>query len=287
MSDRFIEKSFLVLLLISFLLHVGAGVLLYYYPEARQQPPREPVFIDLQQVPDLKQPEQPRQQETKRLSEQRVHVEREMVPRGLGARENSAPSIPRAVVRKPQSIQPPWQQETPRLSQRETPVAPGSSVSSLLKPRSQTSQQSQQPQFLPGNISLSKIENQIYKQYEKEIEDGKVMRLNTEDSMYGSFMKRVSSELERTYVLRKDENNQLVGVPNAVTMVILYFDKNGDPVLDKTIVVSSSGYKGLDDFVMDSIKRMGPLGKLPKQHKGDYLEVLMGFRFINMFRGMN
>ena len=48
MTDRYIEKSFLVLLFFSLLLHVGAGMLLYYLPAKAPQPPKEPVFIDLQ-----------------------------------------------------------------------------------------------------------------------------------------------------------------------------------------------------------------------------------------------
>ena len=40
MSERYIEKSFLYLLFLSLLLHVGVGALLYYLPEAKPTPPK-------------------------------------------------------------------------------------------------------------------------------------------------------------------------------------------------------------------------------------------------------
>ena len=45
MSDNSVEKSFLYLLVLSLLLHLGVGALLYYLPQTRPQP-KEPVFVD-------------------------------------------------------------------------------------------------------------------------------------------------------------------------------------------------------------------------------------------------
>ncbi|HEY4745435.1 MAG TPA: hypothetical protein VIH45_12295, partial [Desulfuromonadaceae bacterium] len=134
MSDRYIEKSFLWLLVVSLLLHVGVFTLLYYLPETKQPPPKEPVFVDLQNIPDLK-PLPPTQQEVKRFSEQRTRVERETAPRGESPRE-TAPVPPRPPAARPQPS--PQQRETGRAGPTETPLAPGSSISSLLRPQRQT-----------------------------------------------------------------------------------------------------------------------------------------------------
>src|SRR6185369_14946825 len=108
MSNRYIEKSFLYLLVVSLLIHVGVFAVLYYLPEAKQPPPKEPVFIDLQQMPELKPREEQRQQEVKRFSDQRMRVERETAPRGRDSRDMTPVAPP----------QPPARQQ-PRVPQRE------------------------------------------------------------------------------------------------------------------------------------------------------------------------
>ena len=90
MPDRFIEKSFLYLLCISLLLHLGVFAWFYYFPPVRPEAPKEPVFIDLQQMPELKQPPEQRQQETRRRSEQRTRVPTETAPRGDAPQELQA-----------------------------------------------------------------------------------------------------------------------------------------------------------------------------------------------------
>jgi len=102
MSDHYIEKSLLFLVVVSLLLHVGVFAALYYLPQFQKEPPNEPVFIDLQQMPQLKQPDKPRQQETKRRSDQRQRVPRETAPRGDAARE----SRPTVAPSRPQKEQP-------------------------------------------------------------------------------------------------------------------------------------------------------------------------------------
>src|SRR5512137_1810926 len=134
MSDRYIEKAFLFLLVLSLLLHVGVGVLLYYMPQ-KPKPTKEPVFIDLQQMPELKAQEPPRQQETPRKSEQRVRVPQETAPRGRDATDmGMTPPVTPQTRTSPQSPQP-RQREAAKAPSPETPVAPGSSASGLLKPR--------------------------------------------------------------------------------------------------------------------------------------------------------
>ena len=124
-------------------LHLGVAALLVYLPEPKAPPPKEPVFVDLQNIPELKRPPAA-QQETKRLSDQRVRVEREATPRGTDTRD-SAP--------KGSTAQAPSRARSSAPSSAEpgaAPLQPGSSVASLLKPKRQTAQQQSGKQLFPG-----------------------------------------------------------------------------------------------------------------------------------------
>ena len=90
MPDRYIEKKFLYVLCISLFLHLGVGAALYFFPSAPVEPSKEPVFIDLQQMPEQKQPPEQLQEETRRRSEQRTRVIRESTPRGDTLRDVQA-----------------------------------------------------------------------------------------------------------------------------------------------------------------------------------------------------
>src|ERR1035437_4517662 len=82
-SENVVEKSFLYLLILSVLIHIGVFALVLNLPSVKPQPPKEPVFIDLQQMPDLKQDTLPQQQQVRRQSEQKARVVRETAPRGF------------------------------------------------------------------------------------------------------------------------------------------------------------------------------------------------------------
>lgn len=88
-SDRYVEKSFLYLLVLSLLLHLGALALLLYLPQSGKQLAKEPVFIDLQTVPELKRQEPPRQPETPRLPERRAPVSPKTSPPVAGLRNRT------------------------------------------------------------------------------------------------------------------------------------------------------------------------------------------------------
>ena len=185
MSDHSIEKSFLYLLLLSLLLHVGVGTLLYYLPQARPQP-KEPVFIDLQQVPDLKAPEQPRQQETQRQSERRIRVPQETAPRGRDAIDTTMPPH----VQNPPTSQQTRPREPVETTPRETTVMPGSSASALLKPKSPVTQPTTPPQLFPSANRLAKLEESYRRKFEAEIAEGDTRFLNSDDILFGSFLRR-------------------------------------------------------------------------------------------------
>jgi periplasmic protein TonB len=269
MSDRYIEKSFLFLLVLSLLLHVGVGALLYYLPQARSQP-KEPVFIDLQQVPDFKAPPQPRQQETHRQSERRVRVPQETAPRGRDAIDNAVPPH----VQRPTASQQARQREPAKTSPRETPVRPGSSASALLKPMTPNTQQTPQPQLFPSANRMAKLEESYRRKFEDEIAEGDTRFLNSDDIQFGSFLRRFETAVYGVW--RYPQEAAMKGI-EGITPVRITFNRRGE--ITGVRLLESSGAKVLDDEVLRTLKLIGPVGGFPKGYDKEEFHLIGFFQY--------
>jgi len=270
MSNSTIEKSFLYLLVLSLLLHVGVGTLLYYLPEAKPPPPKEPVFIDLQQVPDLKAPEQPRQQETHRQSERRVRVPRESAPRGRDIIDNAVPPQ----VQRPPTSQQARQREPVQSIPRETPVTPGSSAYGLLKPKSPANQQTLQAQLFPSAGRMAKLEDSYRRKFEDEIAEGETRFLNSNDILFGSFLRRFENSVYGVW--RYPQEAAMKGI-EGITPVRITFNRNGEIIA--TQLLESSGAKVLDEEVFRTLKLIGPVGGFPKGYGKDEFHLIAFFQY--------
>jgi protein TonB len=276
MSDNSVEKSFLYLLCLSLLLHVGIFALLYYIPAQKPQQ-KDPVFIDLQQMPELPVPQQPRQQETKRQSDKRVRVEREKAPRGLDARESLSPPVTSPPARKPQQNQ---QRETVRTpvrepaDRREAQVPPGSSASGLLKPRTQTTPQVSQPQLFPGASRLAKLEESYRRKFESDIAEGDTKFLNSDDIQFGSFLRRFENAVYGVW--RYPQEAAMKGI-EGITPVRITFNRKGE--ITGMQLLESSGAKILDDEVFRTLRQIGPVGGFPKGYDRDEFHLIAFFQY--------
>ena len=273
MTDRYIEKSFLYLLILSLLLHVGVAALLYYLPQ-KPVPPKEPVFIDLQQMPDIKIPEPPRQQETRRQSEQRIRVPQETAPRGRDAIYTGLvpPTTPQART-SPQSSQP-RQRESARVPTQETPITPGSSASSLLKPRTPSAQQAPSPQLFPGANRLAKMEESYRRKFEGDIAEGDTKFLNSDDILFGSFLRRFESAVYGVW--RYPQEAAMKGI-EGITPVRISFNRKGEIIGVR--LLESSGAKILDEEVFRTLKMIGPVGGFPKGYDKDEFHLIAFFHY--------
>ena len=269
MSDNSIEKTFLYLLVLSLLLHVGVGALLYYLPQTRPQP-KEPVFIDLQQVPDLKAPEQPRQQETKRQSEHRVRVPQETAPRGRDAIDNAVPPQ----VRRPPASQQARPLEPVKTPPRQTPITPDSSASGLLKPKSPASPKTSQPQLFPSANRMAKLEESYRRKFEDEIAEGETRFLNSDDILFGSFLRRFETAVYGVW--RYPPEAAMKGI-EGVTPVRITFNRRGE--ITGVRLLESSGAKVLDDEVLRTLKLIGPVGGFPRGYDKEEFHLIGFFQY--------
>jgi protein TonB len=269
MSDHSIEKSFLYLLILSLLLHVGVGALLYYLPQTRPQP-KEPVFIDLQQVPDLKTPAQPRQPETLRQLERRVRVPQETAPRGHDVIDNTVPPQ----VRRPLTQQQARPREPAKTIPRETPVTSDSSALSLLKPKSPTTQQTLQPQLFPSAGRMAKLEESYRRKFEDEVAEGDTRFLNSDDILFGSFLRRFETAVYGVW--RYPQEAAMKGI-EGITPVRISFNRRGE--ITGVRLLESSGAMVLDDEVFRTLKMIGPVGGFPKGYDKDEFHLIAFFQY--------
>jgi protein TonB len=276
MSDNSVEKSFLFLVAVSLVLHAGVIALLYFMPAAPPQP-KDPVFIDLQQMPELPVPQQPRQQQTRRQADRRVRVEREVAPRGLDARDSQPPQASPPSTQKPQQVQQrdvlkPARRET--TERRETAITPGSSASGLLKPRTPSAAQAPQPQLFPGASRMAKLEESYRRKFENDIAEGDTRFLNSDDIQFGSFLRRFENAVYGVW--RYPHEAAMKGI-EGITPVRITFNRRGEIV--GTQLLESSGARILDEEVFRTLKMIGPVGGFPKGYDKEEFHLIAFFQY--------
>jgi protein TonB len=275
MTDRYIEKTFLYLLGISLVLHLGVFAAIYFFPSAPQAPVKEPVFVDLQNMPELKQPPVKRQQETTRRAEQRVRVPREAAPRGETVRDFN----PREKQAPPTTEQKTAAQATPSqpsaTQSTQTAVAPGSSASSLLKPKAQTAQkQSSISQLFPGASRMAKLEESYRRKFESDIAEGDTRFLNSDDIVFGSFLRRFEGAIYGVW--RYPQEAAMRGI-EGITPVRITFNRRGE--ITNIQQLESSGARILDEEVLRTLRAIGPVGGFPKGYAKDEFHLIAFFQY--------
>ena len=275
MPDRYIEKSFLYLLCISLLLHLAVFAGLYFFPESPPAPPKEPVFIDLQQMPEPIQPPEQRQQETRRRSEQRVRVTRESAPRGDAPKDTQAlqkKTVP-SPEQKPATAEKP-SRPSPAVTGQQ-PVTPGSSASSLLKPKQQTARQTPPAQQLfPGANRLAQLEDSYRLKFENNISEGNTRFLNSDDIVFGSFLRRFEGAVYGVW--RYPQEAAMKGI-EGITPVRITFNRRGEIINIQQL--ESSGARILDEEVIRTLRAIGPVGGFPKGYDKDEFHLIAFFQY--------
>ncbi len=272
MPDRYIEKTFIYLLGLSLLLHFGVFAALYYFPETAHPPPKEPVFIDLQQMPETKQPLEQHQQVTTRRSEQRVRVPQESAPRGNSAQDHQAVEKQSAPAQSSPAANPPG---ASRTAPGQTPVTPGSSTASLLKPKAQTTPpQTTAPNLYPGSRRLARLEDSYRRKFENDIAEGDTRFLNSDDIVFGSFLRRFEGAIYGVW--RYPQEAAMKGI-EGITPVRITFNRKGE--ITNILQLESSGARILDEEVLRTLRAIGPVGGFPKGYDKEEFHLIAFFQY--------
>ena len=279
-NETFIEKSFLYLLAISFLLHSAIFALLICLPQEKKKAVYEPIMVDLQDLPPISETQQKEQKEVKRFAEERRRVAREMAPRGERERERIAAAPQRRAA--PNVAQPqrrgrelsPWLPE--RVKPPQFPQQPGESP---LKPKVEKAPGLSQ--LFPSAGKMARLEESYRKKYGPEVEEGETRFLNTDDIQFGSFLRRFETAVYGVWTYPQDAAR--LGI-EGVTPVKITFNRRGE--IEKVSIIESSGSTILDNEVLRTLSLIGPVGPFPKGYNKEKFNLIAFFQY-GISRGMS
>jgi periplasmic protein TonB len=265
MPDRYVEKSFLYLVLFSLVAHIVAFAVLALIPDRKESPRPEPMMVDLRDLPEV--PElQPVQKAAPRISEKVRRVPGEISPRGFDSRETVASAPARPIPAFPSAPAAPL--PVPRGSIPAVEIPGGD----LFRKRSP--EKTDIARLFPSAGRLAAMENTYRKKYEAEVEEGDASFLNTEDVLFGSFLRRFETAIYGVW--RYPSDAARMGI-EGVTPVKITFNRKGE--VEKVQLLESSGSKILDDEVLRTLHAVGPMGALPRGYPKENFHLIAFFRY--------
>ncbi len=271
MPENFVEKKFLYLILFSFLLHAAFFTLLLKLPAEKKQTLAEPFMVDLQDIADINSVSKVLPPPTSRQGERRLRVPREIAPKGDSFRELTAPPkvIARPLPLPPPSIQLPGG----GISQAELPKGRSSSREELFR------EQSKEPsvdvaKLYPDADRLARLEENYRKKYGPEVADGETSFLNTDDFLFGSFLRRLETAVYGVW--RYPDEAVRMGI-EGVTPVRITFNRKGEIV--ERVLLHSSGSAILDSEVLRTLDQIGVVGALPRNYDKDRYNLIAFFHY--------
>ncbi|MBJ6801835.1 TonB family protein [Geomonas propionica] len=272
MSDRYIEKNFLYLLALSLLVHVAVYLVIMIIPPGQPKTAPEPTMVDLTELPDLKPQPQPVEKpepkpEIKRHAEKPQRVVKETAPKGLDEvdrmlpRSKPLPQVSRPAPRQPASPQ--------AVQPSQEPVTPGQGI---FKPK--TGQVPDRAKLFPSATKMARLEESYREKYRSEVEEGETRFLNTDDILFGSFLRRLENAI---YGVWHYPQAALLRGIEGTTPVRITFNRKGEIV--RVDMLESSGSKILDDEVLRTLNALGPVGSFPKGYTGDTFKLIAFFHY--------
>ncbi|QWV92067.1 TonB family protein [Geomonas oryzisoli] len=276
MSDRYIEKNFLYLLALSLLFHVAVYVVIMIIPPGQPKTAPEPTMVDLTDLPDLTPQPQPQPKEKpepkpeiKRYSEKAQRVVKETAPKGRDEVDRMLPRTkPLPQVSRPVLV--PRQPVPPQAVQpSQEAVQPGQGI---FKPKA--APLPERAQLFPSATKMARLEESYREKYRSEVEEGDTRFLNTEDIVFGSFLRRLETAI---YGVWHYPQAALLRGIEGTTPVRITFNRKGEIV--RVDMLESSGSKILDDEVLRTLNALGPIGSFPKGYTGENFKLIAFFHY--------
>ncbi len=268
-NDTFIEKTFLYLLGLSFLLHVGLFAFFIFLPQEKNVPKSEPIMVDLQELPPIKEAQPRKEKEVKRLADQRRRVAKETAPKGERERERvAAPPVPPAVQPQRRGGElAPWLPE-----RRKEPALSAQPDESPLKRRDE--KVPNLAKLFPSAGKMARLEESYRKKYDSEVEEGETRFLNTDDIQFGSFLRRFETAVYGVWSYPQEAAR--LGI-EGVTPVKITFNRKGE--IENVSIIESSGSNILDQEVLRTLRLIGTIGPFPKGYKKDKFNLIAFFQY--------
>jgi periplasmic protein TonB len=237
----------------------GLGLVVALPTDGRLSAP-EPAMVDLSDAeeppPQTHAPEPVR----KKIAERTQRVLRETAPRGVDAAE------------KP----PPQQTRLPSPSRQST-TQPGPAAPPVRgKQPGPARQDAGRSGSTAGARQLARLEESYQRKYEAEIAEGKTRLLNADGNEFASFLRRFETEVDQVWLY--PQAALLRGI-EGITPVKITFARGGEIV--RVELLESSGSRILDDEVLRSLRRVGPLGSFPAGYAAQTFDLVAFFQYSN------
>lgn len=273
------ENNLYAAITVSLLLHLAAFLIVINLPQAGKLHQEEPIMVDLADIPDLKPQQRPRENtDARRQSEAFRRVPLETAPKGVDGRDK--PVAP--LVSRPQSPK----ASRPGLPAEMKPVSPQTSKPSkgveMRKPvdvsesifRSKPIPKSDISTLYPSAGKLAKIEESYRKKYGDEVTESDTKFLNTDDILFGSFLRRFETAVYGVW--RYPTEAARLGI-EGITPVRITFNRKGE--IEKVELLESSGSKILDDEVRRTLGLIGPVGSFPRNYDQEKFHLIAFFHY--------
>ncbi len=129
-------------------------------------------------------------------------------------------------------------------------------------------------QHPPGASGLTKLEERYRREFEKDIAEGDTRFLNSDDFLFGSFLRRFESAVYGVW--RYPREAALRGI-EGITPVRMTFNKRGEITNIKQL--ESSGARILDEEVFRTLRAIGPVGGFPKGYDKEEFHLIVFFQY--------
>jgi protein TonB len=275
MSDQYIEKSFIYIVVFSLLLHALVFAVIIFMPAKKHVVEQKPYMVDLEDLPQTQQIPISKDIKVKRKSYKRLRVNKETAPRGEMPRDQVA-SIPYHIPRSAKQVPAHSQKNNiykdilgEKGNQSIRKAVPGGD---LFVKRKQTLPEL--ARLYPNASGLARLEESYRRKYEAEVKEGETKFLNTDDIQFGSFLRRF--EIAVYGVWRYPSDAARLGI-EGVTPVKITFNRKGE--IENVQLLESSGSKILDDEVFRALRLIGPLGSFPKGYDRDKFSLIAFFQY--------
>lgn len=279
MLDRYIEKSLLYLVAVSAVLHVAVFAFYWLYAKEPKPAKQDPYFVELEDLPDVKPPKLPSEKD--RISDSGSSVKKETAPRGEMRRDIK--SVPRTLTQPKVP-----EKSNNKVVERPLPILGSSGQTVKRVPRTgggllkeKKSNLPELARLYPGANRLAALEENYRKKYDTEIAEGEAKFLNTDDIMFGSFLRRFETAVYGVW--RYPPDAVRLGI-EGVTPVKITFNRKGE--VEDIELLESSGSTILDKEVFRTLRLIGPVGAFPKGYDKEKFKLIAFFQY-GIIRGVS
>jgi len=274
MSDQYIEKIILYFVALSIFFHAGIFTIIVLLPEKKPVVRNEPFMVDLEDMPQLKDFGPNKNREVKRQHETMHRVPKEVAPKGESQLDRIA-SLPRQPVRP--SVSPSEKPQQGSVKRGELQITEKGAETKAPKGNDLLKQKSNLPelaQLFPSANKMARLEESYRKKYGPEVEEGETKFLNTDDILFGSFLRRFETAVYGVW--RYPSEAARLGI-EGVTPVKITFNRKGE--VEDIQLLESSGSKILDNEVFRTLRLIGPVGSFPKNYDKEKFHLIAFFQY--------